>query len=456
MDKKNSPRTLSDAQLDKYFLGNRSIKTRQVTHLLMSTSFGANAILYAAWLGYAMGMWALLIQVAWCLSFVLLSKFSNKIYSYTSMHDFLGVKFGKSVRVISAICSILGLLYFMGWEIAIAQTGVESLPFTNINWGFIIGIFIMIAIAYTFINGRKLVGIVDTVLNTLKILLFVFIVITLGITLGTSGNLSFQLIVPPFSELIAVLGLLGLITNTVFNLSWQFVDNSSWQSISSTAEDDKSGAKKSLLGASVGVFFTVELLGTLLGAFLRVKTGLNSDNILGAVYMSMNGNLANIINISIVALLLLSMVSLIDNTTLSVAQSIVSDLGLFKKNIDNKKFKLNIVRAITVIMGFTAAWGVREFINVLGGSIFDFVYVFVVLQLSLLGSILVGLISKRENTKYMGLSIVLSLILGFIFSIVGTITGRTEFVDAAGTVAAISSIVFAFIINKIGRDSNAN
>ena len=92
----------------------------------------------------------------------------------------------------------------------------------------------------------------------------------------------------------------------------------------------------------------------------------------------------------------------------------------------------------------------------LGGSIFDFVYVFIVLQLSLLGSILVGLISKRENTKYMGLSIVLSLILGFIFSIVGTITGRTKFVDAAGTVAAISSIVFAFIINKIGRDSNAN
>lgn len=445
----NLPRTLSDIELDKYFLGNRSIKTKQVTHLLISTSFGANAILYAAWLGYSMGMWAVLIQIAWCLSFVLLSKFADKVYKYTSLHDFLGEKFGKWAKIISALCSVIGLLYFMGWEISFAQSGLESLPFSNVNWGLVIGIFIVIAIIYTSINGRKLVSMIDTGLNIVKFLLLIFIVVALGINLGTHGELSFDVVIPPFSVAIANLGILGLITNLVFNLSWQFVDNSSWQSISSNSSEDKTSAKKSLFGASGGVFLTVALLGTILGAFLRAKTGLDSDNILSAVTIGMNGTLANMVNISIVALLLFSMISLIDGTTLSVVQSIISDIGLFRKNIDEKPFKLNIARIITVLMGFIAAWGVRVFITALGGSIFDFVYVFIVLQLSLLGSIIVGLMSKKATIKYMSLSIILALILGFGLSIIGTIMGKTELIDVAGTVAAILSIIIAIIINNI-------
>lgn len=448
----NLPRTLSDTQLDGYFLGNRSIKTRQVTNLLISTSFGANAILYAAWLGYAMGIWAIVIQIAWCLSFILLSKFSNQIYKYTSLHDFLGVKFGNVVRIISAICSALGLLYFMGWEIAIAQSGLESLAFNNVNWNLIVGTFILIAIVYTFINGRKLVSVIDTILNALKFIILIIIVIALGINLGSSGDLSFNLIIPSFSESVAVLGILGFVTNLVFNLSWQFVDNSSWQTISSNSSEDKHGTKKSLFGASGGVFLTVAFLGTFLGAFLRVRTGLDSDNILGAVSLGMSSNLANITNFSVAALLLLSMISLVDNSTLSVAQSIISDIGLFKKNLENNKYKLNIVRVITIVLGLIAAWGVRVFIDFLGGSIFDFVYVFIILQLSLLGPILVGFISKKSNSKYIWVSIVLPLIIGFSLSIIGTITGMTELVDVAGTASAISSIIFASIINNIKNE----
>ncbi|OGO87116.1 MAG: hypothetical protein A2Y24_05915 [Clostridiales bacterium GWE2_32_10] len=89
----NLPRRLGDTEggdLDKYFLGGREVATKRASNLLISTSFGANAILYAAWLGYTMGFWAILIQAAWCLSFLLLARFADQVYHHTSLHDFLG------------------------------------------------------------------------------------------------------------------------------------------------------------------------------------------------------------------------------------------------------------------------------------------------------------------------------------------------------------------------------
>ena len=51
-----------DNCLDKHFLAERKIKPLGVSQLLSSASFGANAVLYAVWLGYLMGVWAITIH----------------------------------------------------------------------------------------------------------------------------------------------------------------------------------------------------------------------------------------------------------------------------------------------------------------------------------------------------------------------------------------------------------
>ena len=63
------------SDVDIFFLGGRKISFWKVAHLLTSSSFGINAIFYATWLGYLMGMWGMILQAVWCLSFLLFSHF---------------------------------------------------------------------------------------------------------------------------------------------------------------------------------------------------------------------------------------------------------------------------------------------------------------------------------------------------------------------------------------------
>jgi hypothetical protein len=357
---------------------------------------------------------------------------------------------------IGALCSIIGLLYFAGWEIAIAKSGLESL---NIGEPFIItlitSIFIIIPLIYSSFGGQKINSIIDTFINIAKFLLLIFIVVTLTISLNVSGNINYNLVFPTFSVGIASIGMVGLITNLIFNLSWQFVDNSTWQTISSSSSSEENGLKKSLFGASGGVFLTVALLGTILGSLLAGSgaTNISSDNILGAITIGMPNPWSTIVLISICALLLLSMMTLVDGVSLSVAQSVVVDMGFVNKNyMKNKKTGLKTARIITVLMGALAAWGVQLILKLIGGSIFDFVYILIVAQLSLLGPIIIGLVCKAKDTKYMWISIVFALFLGIISSALGAIFNISALIDLAGSISALSSVLIAFIIYSISKN----
>jgi Na+/proline symporter len=434
---------------DSYFLANRAMASSRTSSLLVSTSFGANSILYATWLGYVMGFWALLIHAAWCLSFVLLAKFATKIYQHTSLHDFLGCRFGYVTRIIASLCSIIGLLYFAGWEIAIAKSGVESLFLgagMDINSGlpFIVVITTLIAILYTTVGGKKANGYVDFVLNIAKFVLLGVVVLALGKGIMLSANSTDTVLLPSIFSAIGSIGVVGFITNMLFNVSWQFVDNSSWQSVISGNQKEDNVAKKSLISASKGIFISY-ILGTALGVFLRGVPNLNSDNILGGIASS--GVVSIGIVISLIVLLLISMVSLIDGIGLSVAQSFLVDLNL------GKKFKkLNgfaIARVLTVVAGIFAAWGIQLILGFFGKSTFDFVYIFIVAQLSLLGTVLVGLLSMSTNSKYIWISILVGITGGFSASILGGLFELEALSEAAGTISAVSSVLVALLCTFI-------
>jgi hypothetical protein len=411
--------------------------------LLIASSFGANSILYAAWLGYIMGPWALLIHIAWCLSFVLLARFSTTIYSHTSLNDFLGCRFGKVTRSIASICSIIGILYFAGWEIAVARSGIDALLVnaginTNVGLPAISTLLVLIALLYVGIGGRKANGLADTISNSIKYILLVLLVLILIAKTVSSPNLDTSIMFPSFSTAIATIGFIGFITNFIFNLSWQFIDNSSWQSISSGDKSKKGGAKKSILTASAGIFFAY-LLSTVLGILLRQVSNLNSDNIFGGI-ISFSGLNTGIL-VCVVSLLLLSMISLIDGVGLSVAQTVLVDLRIGK----NKTNGFLLARLLTIAAGVFSAWGVQTFLHLIGANIFNFVYIFIVVQLSMLGSVLVGLIFKNRNVKHIWGSIIFGVITGVLASIYGELRTLSWLSEAAGTISAVTSTTAAFI-----------
>jgi hypothetical protein len=122
-----------------------------------------------------------------------------------------------------------------------------------------------------------------------------------------------------------------------------------------------------------------------------------------------------------------------------------------KKHMKDKKVGMRTARIVTIIMGILAAWGVQLFIKLLGGTIFNFVYVLIVAQLSLLGPIVVGLVCKPRKVKHMWIAIALPVVLGISSNIIGAIFKISALIDAAGTISALSSVTIAFIIYLLNK-----
>ena len=448
-----------DDKMTKYFGGDRTLSKEKVVELLVSTSFGANSILYAVWLGYLMGMWAMIIHFAWCMSFYLLSKFSKQIYTHTSIHDFLSCHFGSIAKKVAAICSCIGLLYFAGWEIAIAKSGLDSFTMTSEMgkswvWSVLLLVMICIALLYTVIGGQRANGYVNLIMNRIKAVLLVAIGLGIFYTLSNYNQFSYDILIPDFTDALKSIGLTGLITNIFINISWQFVDNSSWQIISSGRDAGIGTISASLKRTGLQIFL-IYAVETFLGASLRGISGLDSDNVLSGIVYIIGGQGNIFFVLCIVILLLLSMMSLIDGMSLSVAQTIMVDLNfgeIIKKIKPNCQSGIQTARIITLFLGALAAWGIQFVLAGFGKSIFDFVYVFTIVQLSLIGPIIMGLVFQPKYIPRMWVSIIISLILGFLLNILGNAYSISWLCDIAGTVTAVSSFAISGFLLIVSRN----
>jgi hypothetical protein len=431
--------------VDKHFLADRLLTKQKVTSLLLSASFGANSILYAVFLGYLMGVWALLIQLAWMSSFYLLARFAPRIHASLSLHEFLGQYFGSATQRIAALCSIIGITYFVGWEIAVASSslqpsiGLNGAGSQNLSILLVVGI--IAAISYSVIWGRRASGSVNVFLNSVKILCLVVLAVVLFYS--AMPNISLNMFFPPFGDAIAAVGIIGFITNVLFNLSWQFVDNSSWQSIISMRSENSRSLKSAITVAGLGTLLTVNGIGTLLGTLLRSVSDVDSSNALGQIVHA--SSLApTVAAIAMAILIIFSAMSLFDGAILSVSQSIVVDLGIKSRAVATLRY----ARVVTLLVGIIAAIIVDKTIQLLGGSIFDFVYIVIVVQLTLIGPVLAGLLYPRQ-VKKMWIAIVASLVVGVGMAVIGTIQNNQDMIQFAGLVTVIVSIAVSMILIKI-------
>jgi hypothetical protein len=117
----------------EFFLASRSLRPSLVTSLLVSGSFSLNGMLYQIYLGYKIGIWGLLPQVAWAISFILLARYSARLGQSRGLHDFLGYVFSPSTRKLAALCSVAGLSLQVGWEYSVAKSAFASLTNPHLN-----------------------------------------------------------------------------------------------------------------------------------------------------------------------------------------------------------------------------------------------------------------------------------------------------------------------------------
>jgi hypothetical protein len=311
---------------------------------------------------------------------------------------------------------------------------------------FLLSIAVILAIFYSSLWGRKASGTVNVFLNSVKVTCLILTLVILFYSVASTSGLSIGTFFPPLSEAILGLGIIGFITNIIFNLSWQFVDNSSWQSISSASRHNAKNINKVIKSAGLGTLLTVNGLGTVLGSLLRNDTTIDSSNILGNV-VHFSSQFPEIALIAMLVLIVLSAISLFDGAILSISQSLVVDLGF---RWPGKKVTLRYARAITLFVGIFSAWGVNYVLQALGGSIFDLVYVVILVQLSLIGPVIIGLL-RTKHVKKMWLAIIISLLSGIVTTIIGITNNDQNLLQAAGTVTTAVSIVLGIILHKRSR-----
>lgn len=440
---------------EEYLLSSRELDRSSVSNLLLSSSFGINAVFYAAWLGYLIGAWAIVIQSAWAASFFLLATKSERFTPYLSLHDFLGHRFGDWTRRLSAVCSIVGILYFIGWEVSIganalagfteaAPTHMGSMPDNTV-----IGISVGGAILFTLWGGLRGNARVDQLLNLAKIITVtgVSILLIAQLVRVEPNWLSFAF--PSFDSMIAKIGIWGLLTNIIFNLSWQFVDNSTWQSVIAGTARGTSRAAGHLRASGLFIFLTIGLFGTLIGIGVSYISTVTPDNILLSTGVAL-GEYSTLLVGAMILLIVACMISLVDGMLLAVALAVFVDLipNSFRKFLGSRNWILSFCRLIVLLSGLIAVFGIDYLFRILGLNLFDFVYIVIVTQLALLGPVLVGLVvGKGSRTMY--LSIVVGLFAGFGSVFYGISTDTSAFVDGAGTLAVFGSIVSALVFTQL-------
>lgn len=181
--------------LSDFLLASQGLERLSVIQLLFSSSFSLNGMLYQAWLGYAIGLWALVVQGAWALSYVLLSHYVEHLRGANSLHHFLAVRFGPQTRMLAALCSIIGFTVLIGWEFNVGKSTFEGLFALNSKQIIAPGLVLIFMMAtvfacflYTVIGGLRSNAIANGFQNLIKLIVFVLMLVILYQTMSRSPD----------------------------------------------------------------------------------------------------------------------------------------------------------------------------------------------------------------------------------------------------------------------------
>lgn len=461
----------------EFFLASRSINPSLVTSLLVSSSFSLNGMLYQIYLGYKIGAWALVTQLAWAASFFLLARHTDRIITSAGLHNFLGIAFSPLTRKLAAICSIIGLALQIGWEYAVAKSAFVGLATPEMP-GILIELCVFTTFAigtfYTLVGGMRSNSWTDLIENLLKAGCFV----TLGFLIVGAADASHlpeswsKFVFPPLSQAVVELTISGFVTNIGFSLAWQFVDMSAWQTaVSTRSTSGTSGARRSLQWAGVWVFVAPGILGTTIGLTLTSYPDLTSNSVFPVLIRTLGGSPGVLFILTVT--LASTVMSFIDGMLLGIGYTFIADL-LFSKVVDRNQLlalpdemKANdptyqrlVVRIMAgarialVSAAVLATYGITWFSDLMQVSLFDQVYLVVVAQLALFGPVIVGLSGRRPRPFSGPIAIVASLLIGYILAGYGTANVLPDVVNSASMVTLLLSTAIAFFGSRHSRSGS--
>ncbi|HEV7227746.1 hypothetical protein [Brevundimonas sp.] len=450
----------SKPTIQGFFWGDQKISWRLSLSLILSSSFSLNGLLYQAWLGYLIGWWALLIQLVWCSSFVLLGYFSRKfrgLLDQGTMHGVIGSRFGVGAMKVAAFASVLGFAILIGWEAVVGATVIQNFVGQNATIYLATPLaLVLISSLYTGTGGLRGNAIINAAQNIFKIVILCGAAYYIFALPPASGSI-FQAAKPV--DLLTAIGLLGgvaLAANLTFSLFWQIVDMSVWQNLSATPSEKRGVA---IWASAVAVFLFPGVIGTVIGVGLSSIGGavgeVTDTNILNQFVVAIGGEPA--IALLLVGAFAASMLSTIDGYALAAAQATTWDL-LFPKtvkrllalggdrpaNADDRKI-LAVGRGLVLVLAMGGAAAVLGLVMLGNVSLFDLVYAVVVAQMSLVGPVLLCLARPNGGQLKMGFApIVAALAVGGVM-ISGRFWGQPEFYTWApvGTVAASLIVTLA-------------
>lgn len=312
--------------LRSFFWGDNDLGADSGADLFLSTSFSMNGLLYQTFLGYAIGIASLWIQVIWCLSYLILWLKAKKVAELArtgTLHGVIGAHFGVRAEKAAAIATIVGFTVQVGWELAVGMSVFSASAPGNRPFLLVMTISLaVVAAGYTVLGGLRgnlLTNVVQNRLAGVSMLVAIVFLISTGRTLVTpvSTTQSSHVL------LVSVLTWGGLITNIVFSLTWQLVDMSAWQNMAA-ARLDENIPRKTLLWSALWVFIFPGLVGTLLGMYLRSTPNLDPNSIMPALVsaISTHSELGFIFFAGLVA----AMLSTVDGLLLAAGQAVTWDL----------------------------------------------------------------------------------------------------------------------------------
>ena len=312
-----------------FFWGDNDLKPSHGIHLLLSSPFSMNGIMYQAFLGYAIGWAAVLLQVIWCLSYILMALYGKKIAALArtgTLHGNIGRVFGAGAERAAAVASIIGFTLQVGWELIVGVSIFSIVAPGNVTLqGILIFALAGIGAIYTILGGLRgnvRANMVQNYIGGVALWVVVLFLMFNGPGAGpASGDSPWD--GGSMTRLVTVLTVGGLISNAIFSLVWQFVDMSTWQNLAAT-DDKEDTPKRVLYWSSLWVFIFPGVVGTMAGMYMRSISGLDSNNLVPHLV----DVLARypVISVFVAAGFVAAMLSTIDGLLLAASQALTWDL----------------------------------------------------------------------------------------------------------------------------------
>lgn len=436
--------------LNEFFYAGKTLKIWQVVHLLLSGSFAMNGLLYQTFLGFKIGWAAIIMQVIWCISYILISRRAAKIKELTSrgtLHTAIGNAFGLTAGKLAAIATLIGFTIQIGWELIVGVSVFGNSFTNNPNYSiWLIIAIILICITYTISGGLRGSAWTNVFQNWVSI---VAILILCGFLIHgyNPTSLGRPWDSGSFGRLISELGISFFITNALFSIFWQFVDFSTWQDLGS-GEGDQKQAKSTLYWSSLWVFIFPGVVGTVAGMYLRGTAGIDPNNLFPHIIGLISHN--TFLLVLVVTGCVTAMLSTIDGFLLATSQVAVWDLFFANKvkranddhDSDTQHKLTNYGRAFILLFGLIGSILIYYITTAYKIDIFSLVYLVTIAQMILVPIVLLLLFSKSpSNFKFGSLSIGLGLITGLVIVCYGIATGNQDVLAWSPTICLVVSCI---------------